>query len=182
MRPPALHGAFSDEPRWVDVRFAATEEQLDLQNPRFSAAVADIASAIRGVPKDELESEEVRQHRRAVRTAWGAGIALLLLAVLASGAAVYAIGQQNRANQLAQLEAAARQDAEEAAQEAEAAAQEAELATLISRSAALADEDPEASVLLALEAHRRSANPEYRAGGDERPGCEHGCQSRLDVR
>jgi len=67
--PPALYGAFSDEPRWVDLRFARTEEQLDLNNPRFSAAVADIASAIRRVPKDELESEEVRQHRRTVRTA-----------------------------------------------------------------------------------------------------------------
>ena len=64
--PPALQGAFSDEPRWVDLRFARTDEQLDLQNPRFSAAVADIASAIRGVPKEELESEEVRQHRRTV--------------------------------------------------------------------------------------------------------------------
>jgi hypothetical protein len=121
--PPALRGAFSDEPRWVDLRFAATEEQLDLQNPRFSAAVADVASAIRGVPKDELESEEVRQHRRTVRTAWGAGIALLILVVLASATAVYAIGQQNRANDLAQSEAAARQDAVAAA-EAEAAARD----------------------------------------------------------
>jgi hypothetical protein len=137
--PPALLDAFSDQPRWVDMRFARTDEQLDLRNASFRAAVADIAAPIRGIPKDELESEEVRQHRRTVRTVWAAGIALLLFAVLASGAAVYAIGQQNRA---------------------EAAAQEAELATLISRSAALADEDPEASVLLALEAHRRSANPE----------------------
>ncbi len=43
--PPALHGAFFEDPRWVDLRFARADEQVDLQNPRFSAAVADIASA-----------------------------------------------------------------------------------------------------------------------------------------
>jgi hypothetical protein len=92
--PPALTEAFSDEPRWVDLRFARTDEQLDLRNASFRAAVADIASAIRGVPKDELESEEVRQHRRTVRTAWAGGIALLLLTLLAGATAIYANGQR----------------------------------------------------------------------------------------
>ena len=95
--PPALQGAFPDEPRWVDLRFARTEEQLDLKNPRFSAAIADVASAIRGVPKDELESEEVRQHRRTTRTIWAAGAALLTLGVLAFIAAAVAVGQSNEA-------------------------------------------------------------------------------------
>ena len=62
--PPALYGVYTDEPRWVDVRFAHSDEQLDLNNAAFRSAVADIAAPIRGVPKDELESEEVRQHRR----------------------------------------------------------------------------------------------------------------------
>ncbi|HSM01716.1 MAG TPA: toll/interleukin-1 receptor domain-containing protein, partial [Acidimicrobiia bacterium] len=62
--PDALRGVLAEEPRWVDLRFARSEEQLDLQDPRFADAVADIASAIRGIPKDELASEEVRQHRR----------------------------------------------------------------------------------------------------------------------
>jgi len=31
--PSALQSAFSDEPRWVDLRFAHTEEHLDLNNP-----------------------------------------------------------------------------------------------------------------------------------------------------
>ena len=124
--PPALRGVFADEPRWVDLRFARTEEQLDLKNPRFSAAVADIASAIRGVPKDELESEEVRQHRRTVRTIWAAVTALLLLVLVAGGAAVYAIDQQNRANDLALQEASARQRADENAAAADEQRQIAE--------------------------------------------------------
>ena len=72
--PPALHGVFPEEPRWVDLRFARDEESLDLQNPDFSAAAADIAATIRGIPKDELASEEVKHHRRTVRTAWAAGM------------------------------------------------------------------------------------------------------------
>ena len=95
--PPALSGAFTDEPRWVDLRFARSDEQLDLNNASLRAAVADIASAIRQVPKDELESEEMRQHRRTRRTAWGAGAALLLLGVVATGATVFALGQSNEA-------------------------------------------------------------------------------------
>ena len=57
---------------------------MDLKNPDFSSSVADIASAVRGIPKDELASEEVRQHRRTIRTAWAAGIALAALATVAT--------------------------------------------------------------------------------------------------
>lgn len=88
--PESLQGVFSEEPRWVDLRFARGETQLDLKNPRFSSAVADVASALRGVPKDELESEEVKQHRRTLRTAWAAGALVLLLGVAAVFAAVEA--------------------------------------------------------------------------------------------
>ncbi len=101
--PPALRGAFVNEPRWVDLRFARSDEQLDLRNARFSAAVADIASAIRGIPKDELESEEVRQHRRMVRTAWAAGIAVAFLALVAGGLALYATLAQGRADREAKI-------------------------------------------------------------------------------
>jgi WD40 repeat protein len=171
--PSALQGAFSDEPRWVDLRFARTEEQLDLNNPTFSAAVADIASAIRDVPKDELESEEVRQHRRTVRTAWAAATGLLLLALLAGAAALFALDQRDDARAATAGEAEQRQLAEENAEEADrqrgaavaaadaeaAARQEAERNADLARSRELSasainvlDEDAELSVLLALAA------------------------------
>jgi WD40 repeat protein len=95
--PPALSGVFTEEPRWGDLRWARTDTDLDLSNPRFSDAVADIASAIRGVPKDELASEEVRQHRRTIRTAWAAGVVVLLLGVAATVGAIVAVGQSNEA-------------------------------------------------------------------------------------
>jgi WD40 repeat protein len=178
--PPALHGVFTEEPRWVDLRFARGETDLDLQNPGFSAAVADIASAIRGIPKDELAGEEVRQHRRTVRTAWAAGIAVTVLAVAAIVAGVFAIVQRNdaqtsaalaqteaeRANQeaerastLAEQEAAARADAQanaeaeaEARMLADASAQLATARELAASAVNVLDEDPELAILLTLEA------------------------------
>ncbi len=109
--PDALRGVFASEPRWVDLRFAKGEEQLDLQNPRFADAIADVASAMRGVPKDELASEEVRQHRRTVRTAWAAGAVVTVLAVVAAWAGFVASqnaeeAQANAAEAERQAEAA----------------------------------------------------------------------------
>ena len=143
--PPALQGAFSDEPRWVDLRFAHTDEQLDLKNPAFLAAVADVASAIRGVPKDELESEEVKQHRRTKRTAWAAGGGLVVLLVLAVAAAVFALDQRDEADTNA-VEANAQRIA---AEQAKALATSREMAA---SAIAVLDTDPELATLLALEA------------------------------
>jgi WD40 repeat protein len=169
--PPALHGVFAEEPRWVDLRFARDEEQLDLQNPEFSSAVADVASAIRGVAKDELASEEVRQHRRTVRTAWSAGALLLLLAIAAAGFGIQSANNANlaeenavtaqanadlasaeadRANGLAEQEAAARAEAvtnEGRAQENAALARSQALAAA---STSVLESDPELSMLLAI--------------------------------
>ncbi|HSJ35201.1 MAG TPA: TIR domain-containing protein [Acidimicrobiia bacterium] len=126
--PDALQGVFTEEPRWVDLRFARGEDQLDLKNPRFSAAVADIASALRVVPKDELESEEVKQHRRTIRTAWTAGVVVIALGIAAALAAV----QANRQAQLA-------------------------LARELAASAVnVLQDDPELAILLTLEAMERT--------------------------
>jgi hypothetical protein len=142
--PPALRGAFSDEPRWVDLRFARSEEQLDLKNPRFSAAVADIASAVRGVPKDELESEEVRQHRRTVRTAWAVAAVVTLFAMIAAAAALFALDQRDDAQAAAEAEAEQRLAAEaaRAAEELQRiTAEVAREAEIVARS--LADQEAE---------------------------------------
>lgn len=171
--PPALLEAFSEEPRWVDLRWARVETDLDLRNSRFRAAVADVASALRGVAKDELESEEVRQHRRTIRTAWAAGVALVVLTGASVVASVYA--NQQRAEAESQRSEAESQRAEAESQRAEAerqggialsngerAEQEASRAVeaeRLARSRELAasainvlDDDPELSILLALEA------------------------------
>ncbi len=95
--PPALRGRFDAEPRHLDLRWAHDVDQLDLRHARFRDAVADLAAPIHGVPKDEIEGEDVRQHRRHVvarRVAFGTLAVLLGLAVAAS---VVAFEQRDRA-------------------------------------------------------------------------------------
>lgn len=41
--PEALRGAFADEPRHLDLRWARSETDLDLRTGRFRSAVADLA-------------------------------------------------------------------------------------------------------------------------------------------
>jgi outer membrane protein assembly factor BamB len=177
--PEQLQDSFSEEPRWVDMRFAREEEQLDLKNPLFADTVADIASALRGVPKDELASEEVKQHRRTIRTAWAGAALIGLLAIAATAFAFQsadnaqrAEAEAARAEANAEAEAEARGEAESnaelAGQEAERANENAQLATEASQLAnarelaasaiGVLDSDPELAVLLALESI--AASPE----------------------
>ena len=163
--PDVLRGVFDEEPRWVDIRWAKDEEQLDLKHPGFNSAIADIASTLRGVPKDELESEEVRQHRRTVRTAWAAGGLVAALAVVSVGFAAQSADNAAEAARQAEIAEVNAAEAENNAEEANAqrAAAEAEAGraddqAALARSRELAasavnvlQSDPELSILLALE-------------------------------
>lgn len=97
--PAALRGVFSDEPRHLDLRWAHDEQQVDLNNSRFRNAVAEIAAPLHGVSKDEIEGEDVRQHRRTVRVAWSAAASLAVLTVAAVVAGLFAVNNANRAEQ-----------------------------------------------------------------------------------
>jgi WD40 repeat protein len=88
-----------DEPRHLDLRWARSEIDLDLRDTRFRAAVADVAATIHGIPKDELENEDVRQHRRARRLARSAVASLAFLLVVALVAGGVAVVQRRRADQ-----------------------------------------------------------------------------------
>jgi WD40 repeat protein len=89
--PPALAGGFPAEPRHLDLRWARDETELDLRHGRFRDAIADLAAPMHHLPKDELESQDVRQHRRALRlarTAMVTLVALLISAIVGGGLAV----------------------------------------------------------------------------------------------
>ncbi len=134
--PSCLQGVFDQEPRWVDFRWARTQEHLSLRDPRFRDGVADLAAPLHGRPKDELFGEDVRQHRRTLRWVRGTVAVLAALALLASAAAVVAVRQSNTARARAAI-AEARQYAAEA------------------QSAA----DPYAAVALAVAAEQRTGSP-----------------------
>jgi hypothetical protein len=100
--PPALKDRFAAEPKWVDL--TAYRDGVDKHDARFTELAADFAAAIRGMPKEDLLSQEVRQQRKALASAWSAAGALLILAGVAGWewkAAVdnerTAVAQRNRA-------------------------------------------------------------------------------------
>jgi tetratricopeptide (TPR) repeat protein len=93
--PPVLTGRFSVEPKWVGL--TAYRDGADQRDAKFIELGADFAAAIRGMPKEDLLSQEVRQQRRALTLAWSAAGALLLLATAATGAGVLAYRAQQQA-------------------------------------------------------------------------------------
>jgi WD40 repeat protein len=95
----ALRHAFREEPRHVDLRWAASETDLDVHNARFRDVVAQLAAPMHGIAKDELDSEDVRQHRRARRLARGGVSILLVLVVVSLVFGTFAALERNRANQ-----------------------------------------------------------------------------------
>jgi WD40 repeat protein len=94
--PAVIRGLFADEPRHVDLRWARTAESLSLSYPAFREAIADLAAPLRGVAKDVLAGEEVRQHRRTLQVAWTAAatVTVLAFAALLFGLSARAQGQK----------------------------------------------------------------------------------------
>lgn len=91
--PHDLSKAFSDEPLYTDVRWARTVDQLSLRHVQFRAAILDVAATLLNRAKDELDGEDVRQHRRTKRVAGAAVLVLLALFVAALFAAYFATQQ-----------------------------------------------------------------------------------------
>lgn len=76
--PPMLRGKFSDVPRWIDLR--RYRDGVSPRDSQFVEICADFAAPIRGLRKEDLLSEEVRQQRRALMLAWSAVGSLVILA------------------------------------------------------------------------------------------------------
>lgn len=95
--PANLSRAFPAEPRFSDLRQAKAEQDLTVHNLKFLDAVADLSAAIRGLSKDEVVGEDVRQHRVTKRWEWGIGTALVALTLLAVAYAYEASVQRDAA-------------------------------------------------------------------------------------
>lgn len=141
--PRDLAGRFAEEPLWVDLRWARDRNDLSLRHARFRAAVLDLAAPLHGRPKDQLDSEDIRQHRRLRIAGYGASAAIGVLAVAFAIAAW--VAQRNERLAL------------QAARTAEARAVSAQ-ALLAVREGRLAE-----GAGLALRAHAIDDTPESRA-------------------
>lgn len=100
--PPRLTGQFVDQPVWVPVVWHDIEGQ---RIPDLERITLDIASVVRGIPKYELASLALREHKRTMRWAGAAavGLAVLLVATLVGGS--IAVVQRNNARDQGQTAA-----------------------------------------------------------------------------
>ncbi|HET9517112.1 MAG TPA: TIR domain-containing protein, partial [Actinoplanes sp.] len=96
--PAALRGVFTEEPLYLDLRWARNDRQVNLRHSRFRDAIAQLAAPMHGLSKDELEGEDVRQHRRAQRLRAVAVGSLMLLTFVAILTGVLAVRNADEAN------------------------------------------------------------------------------------
>lgn len=174
--PKALEGVFATEPLYVDMRWAKGRTGLTLADAKFKAAVADIASPIRGISEDELIGEDVRLFKLAKRLRWSAviGLSVLLVAsLIASAVAVSkgreAVRQKNAAQEQTKLAVAAEATAKAERDRAEAATAEAVESAAVARSGELATsalamkgDDPGVAAVLAVESLYPNGETEMR--------------------
>lgn len=152
--PPALRGAFPEEPRHLDLRWAnegSADTGINLHNSRFRAAIAELAAPIHGIARDELEGQDLREHRKTTRLRRAAIVGLLVLAVALSLAAVLAVNNAREAREQATV-ATSRQLAAQAIGNAETTP---DLALLQAANAHLLNDNPDTrgALLTTLEAN-----------------------------
>jgi geranylgeranyl pyrophosphate synthase len=97
--PPQLAKAFAEEPLYTDLRWARTIDQLSLRHSQFRAAILEMAATLLDRSKDELDGDDVRQHRRTRRLAWSGVAILAVLFFVAASAGYIALQQRNVAMQ-----------------------------------------------------------------------------------
>lgn len=94
--PGKLKNWFKDEPLYLDFRWARTTEDLSLRNPLFLDKIATLAAPLHGKSKNDLIGEDVRSYRIFKMIA-AAAFVLLVLTIVAGGAAFYINGLRQRA-------------------------------------------------------------------------------------
>ena len=95
--PRLMSNVFQDEPIWTDLSWAAKPEHLSIHHPEFRDTVAELASILHGVPKDDIAGQDVREHKKTLTIAWSAVTLLAILTISALVAAYVAVQNQNRA-------------------------------------------------------------------------------------
>ena len=174
--PAALRGVFAEEPLYLDLRWARDDQHLSLRHSRFRDAIAQLAAPMHGVSKDDLEGEDVRQHRRA-RRLWSFGVsALMLLTFVAVLTGLLALHNADRANASAQEARRQQQVALQQRGSAERSAQEAtrqeqlalqqeqraeQAAAEVLRQEALAEQQKGLAAKAATTAQKQQANARY---------------------
>jgi hypothetical protein len=95
--PTSLQRAFHTQPLWLDMRrYRYLAPSASKTDDEFISLVAGISAAIRGVPKETVFSDELRQQRKVLTIAWSTAGALGVLILIVALVASLAVYQRNR--------------------------------------------------------------------------------------
>jgi WD40 repeat protein len=149
--PGSLGGWFAREPLWVDLTWTRSlpTAELSLRHARFRDSAGTLAAAIHGRRKDQIDSEDARQHRRATLLARGVIVVLAALLIVSGIATNNANVERHVADQQRTVADQQRTVATERAFEAEAQN--------------LAATQPQTSLQLSLAALRMDPSAQVRA-------------------
>ncbi len=81
--PSGLKGAFPAEPLYADFRAAKAHGIYLGSDSAYRGALLDVAAPLTGRPKDDLDSEDIRLHRKAQHTAWAVAVFIAVLGLTA---------------------------------------------------------------------------------------------------
>ena len=81
--PSCLKGAFPAEPLYADFRAAKVGGKYLDSDAAYRGPLLDVAAPLMGRPKDDLDSEDIRLHRKAQRTAWAVAVSMVVLGLTA---------------------------------------------------------------------------------------------------
>jgi WD40 repeat protein len=94
--PPCLRGVFSEEPYHLDLRWATISKKgLSLRHTKFREAISVLGATLHNRPKEDLIGEDHRLRRRAITAALSAVTALVILTIIATGAAYWATRERD---------------------------------------------------------------------------------------
>jgi WD40 repeat protein len=155
--PEDLRGWFPHEPLWVDLGWTSGHDPSDLtlRHGRFRSDIATLAAAVHGRPKERIDSEDARQHRRALRI--GRAVVALLATLLVFAGVEYNSAETQRT--IAQRQTAVAQQQAAVAQQQRALAVEQALDAKAQVNAATS---PVTSLDMSLAALRIAPSAEVR--------------------
>lgn len=93
--PHRLSKAFTEEPLYINLRWVKTTEQFSVRHSQFRPAILELAAPLLGRSKDELDGDDIREHRRTRQIAQSAVATLVILLVAAVLAAMIAVQQRD---------------------------------------------------------------------------------------
>ncbi|MEU4678386.1 TIR domain-containing protein [Micromonospora sp. NPDC023737] len=95
--PETLRGKFPNVPLWVDLAEVRIGKKYSLRQSEFRDAVATLAAPLHGRTKDEIDSEDIRQHRNFTWVRRFAFTVLVFLLAAVMGVSIVAVQQRNEA-------------------------------------------------------------------------------------